>query len=102
MESATTTRCLKALMMTTMNEDILAVDHIFTDYLEDENVDICQTTYDQFKEGSRQNRFDCVVALLLDEKVSADDVEKMKEYYKHYAKAPIFIWVSLRVKEGLE
>ena len=100
-----TKRPLKPLIMTTKKEEMLKFDSISTEYLEDENVETYKTTYEQFQEGSRQNRFDCVISLhLYEQYYKADIVEKfygiLNTYYEHYAKAPIFIWILLRVKDN--
>lgn len=101
MEAAPTTRNLKPLIMTAGPEESTKFDFITKDHLADEKVKVSQTMYDEYQEGSRQNRFDCVIALLLNEEITADDVEMMEEYYQHYAKAPIFVWVSFKVGDGL-
>ena len=100
-QTTTTSKALKPLIMAANPEERIKFEMISTDFLEAENVKPCFTTYDAFQEESRENRFDCVVALLLNEEVTADDVEMMEEYYQHYAKVPVFVWISYKVGEGL-
>lgn len=95
------TKTLKPLVMTTGEEEKLKFEFVTKDHLSKEDVKVTQTMYDEYQEGSRQNRFDYVVALLFNDEVTADDVEMMEEYYQHYAKAPVFVWVSFKVAEEL-
>ena len=94
-------KTLKALDMTTSSEEQIKFECLTTDHLSGETVKTNKTTYDSFQEGSKENRFDFVVAPIFNEEVTADDVEMMEEYYQHYAKAPIFIWVIYKVDDGL-
>lgn len=94
-------KALKALVMTTSQEDQIKYGIITKDHLSSEDVKLNETMYDEFQEGSRQNRLDFVIAPLFNEEVTADDVEMMEEFYQHYAKAPVFVWVAFKVEEGL-
>lgn len=95
-------KSLKALVMTTSQEDQIKLSFITTDFLKDEKVTVTETFYDEFQEGSKKNRFDCIVAPLFSEECTADDVEMMEEFYQHYAGAPIFTWVVYKVEEMAE
>ena len=92
-------KSLKALVMTTSQEDKIKFNFLTTDYLKDEKVKVKETFYDEFQEGSKLNRFDFIVAPLFSEECTADDVEMMEEFYQHYSKAPVFIWVVYKVEE---
>jgi len=86
-------KALKALVMTTSTEDQIKFGFLTVDHLKDETVKVKETFYDEFQEGAKKNRFDFVIAPLFNEDCSADDVEMMEEFYQHYAKAPVFIWI---------
>jgi len=47
-------------------------------------------------ESSKEEHEDvyyCVIIALLDDGLKADDLKKMKEFFRHYTRAPIVAWV---------
>ena len=68
--------------MTTSHEEQIKFDILAKDHLSSEkDVKVNGTLYDTFQEGSKENRFDFVVAVLFNTEVTADDVEMMEEFY---------------------
>jgi hypothetical protein len=51
------------------------------------------TFYDKFQSGKKSATYDFVVAALLNENVTADDVEMQEDIFNYYATAPVFAWV---------
>lgn len=64
---------------------------------------VTKTTYEKFKEGKKEDKYHCVMMLLLDKDLNADDLIKLQEHYDYYATVPIFKWgISLALTSNEE
>jgi len=58
----------------------------------DTNYKITETTYDEFKKGDTSDKYNCVMMLLMENDLTADDLKMQQDQYTYYATVPIIHW----------
>ena len=58
----------------------------------DKDYKIIKTTYDEFKEGKKQDKYHCVMIALMENNLTASDLIKQQDHYDYYATVPIVHW----------